>query len=85
MRSNPISNATKLATSMLAVAILGGGFAKPVLPAQVLSGSVTEQQVDKLTTDITWYTSLPAAQRSAHNQNKLIFWVHMLGNLDGKT
>jgi hypothetical protein len=85
MRSNAFFDATKLATSVLAIAILGGGFAEPVLPAPALSGSVTEQQVDKLTTEITWYTSLGAAQSAASKENKLILWVHMLGNLDGKT
>ena len=35
--------------------------------------------------DIDWETSLPAAQARAKQLNKPIFWVHMLGNVDGYT
>ena len=74
----------KLATCLLSALILlsGSGSAQS---APLLTGSVTEERVSKLTNEITWYTSLPAAEEAARSQNKLIFWVHMLGNLDGKT
>jgi hypothetical protein len=75
----------KLATSVLSALILIGGSLASVQSAPLLTGSVTEERVAKLTTDITWYTSLSAAEEAARSQNKLIFWVHMLGNLDGKT
>jgi hypothetical protein len=79
------SKSTKLTTSLFSTLVLLSVFFQPVNSAQVLTGSVTEERVQKLTTDMTWYTSLQAAEQSAHSQNKLIFWVHMLGNLDGKT
>ena len=75
----------KLATSVLAALVLLAGSLVSVQSAPLLTGSATEERVAKLTNDITWYTSLPAAEQAASSQNKLIFWVHMLGNLDGKT
>ncbi|MBX9696152.1 MAG: hypothetical protein K2Z81_27435 [Cyanobacteria bacterium] len=35
--------------------------------------------------DIVWETSLIAAKAQASKLNKPIFWVHMLGNVDGYT
>lgn len=34
---------------------------------------------------IQWQTSLAAAQEAARRNHKPIFWVHMLGNVDGFT
>jgi hypothetical protein len=79
------STTTNLVTTFLSALIVAGTLVKSVQSAPLLTGSVSEEQVRKLTSDITWYTSLPAAKDAARNQNKLIFWVHMLGNLDGKT
>lgn len=75
----------KLATSVLSALVLVGGLVGSVQSAPLLTGTVTEERVSKLTNDITWYTSLPAAEEAARSQNKLIFWVQMIGNLDGKT
>jgi len=55
-------------------------FAEPVL-----NGYVCSERVHKLTSDITWFKSLDQAEQAAHSQGKLIFWVHMLGKIDGAT
>ena len=34
---------------------------------------------------INWYTSLPDAEREAKKEGKLVFWLHMLGTIDGAT
>jgi hypothetical protein len=34
---------------------------------------------------IRWYTSLPEAEAAAKKQGKLVFWLHMLGTIDGAT
>lgn len=32
-----------------------------------------------------WHTSLEEAQAKAKQEGKLVFWVHMLGTMDGAT
>ncbi len=49
----------------------------------VLKASVCSVRINALTNDIKWYSSLENAKESAQGQNKLIFWVHMLGKIDG--
>lgn len=53
--------------------------------ANVLSGEVCQDKVHQLTSDITWYKSLSKAEEDAKRESKLIFWVHMLGKIDGAT
>lgn len=36
-------------------------------------------------TRLGWHTSLDAARQEAARAGKLVFWVHMLGTIDGKT
>jgi hypothetical protein len=35
--------------------------------------------------EIPWVTSLAAAQAEARRTGRLIFWMHMLGTIDGDT
>ena len=35
--------------------------------------------------DIRWYRSLEEAQAEARKEGKLVFWLHMLGTMDGAT
>lgn len=53
--------------------------------ARLLSGQIAANNVDKLTKSIHWYTSLSQAEAAAQRQNKMIVWVHMLGQLNGAT
>jgi len=50
-----------------------------------ISGEDARRQVHLLSHEINWYTSLAEAKKAARAQNRLIFWVHMLGHIDGKT
>ena len=52
---------------------------------RVLSGAESFQQVSKLTHEIAWYPSLNQALAAAKQQNKLVFYVHMLGSMSGAT
>lgn len=52
---------------------------------KVLQGEVCSANVHKLTSDIEWYKSLSKAEDAAREQGKLVFWVHMLGKIDGAT
>jgi hypothetical protein len=51
----------------------------------VLDGALTQQRVAGLTSEIQWQTSLGQAMVTARHENKMIFWVHMLGDMKGAT
>jgi hypothetical protein len=36
-------------------------------------------------TGVHWHTSLEDAQAEAKKSGKLVFWIHMLGTIDGAT
>ncbi len=57
----------------------------PVSAEAVLQGEVCSIRVHQLTTGIKWYSNLQEAQDAAREQNKLVFWMHMLGKIDGAT
>jgi hypothetical protein len=51
----------------------------------VLQGAVCSERVHELTSNINWYNDLAAAEAQARQDGKLIFWMHMLGKIDGAT
>lgn len=51
----------------------------------VLSGSAAQTQSKIVCSKIKWLTSLEQARETARRENKLIVWIHMLGNIDGFT
>ncbi len=58
------------------------------MPAQsetVYQGNVCSSRVSSLTGQIDWYTNLKEAQQKAREENKLVFWMHMLGKIYGAT
>jgi hypothetical protein len=74
--------------SFLAASLLLTSLSCASLPAhaeKVLEGAVCSMNVHKLTTNIDWYTDLKKAEKAAAEQNKLVFWMHMLGKIDGAT
>ena len=79
--------ASTLAALIAAFSLSGGLLSSLSVMAapQLLSGQLSEERVAQLTTQIPWYRSLPDAERSANQQGKLIFWVHMLGSISGGT
>ncbi len=52
---------------------------------RILTGQVSQERVYDLTSKIHWYSSLDQAESVARQQGKLVFWIHMLGSLDGAT
>src|SRR5262249_54409487 len=50
----------------------------------VVPSAVVEKRGEKLTDKIHWYTSLDQAKAAAKAQNKPIFWIHVLGEIDGE-
>ena len=60
------------------------GMARPRQQRMVM-GDEAAEKVSHLLTDLTWRTSLDDALKVAATQDKLVFWVHMLGRIDGPT
>jgi hypothetical protein len=52
---------------------------------QIMPGEEAMQHVNLLTSQITWYHSLAQAEQVARQQNKMIFWIQMLGDISGAT
>ena len=51
----------------------------------VINTQEAERESTRTARSIKWETSLDKAKESAQQYNKPIFWVHMLGNIDGYT
>ena len=56
-----------------------------VAAPNLLSGQIAEERVKDLTTQVQWYHNLGKAESAAKKEGKLIFWMHMLGDIDGCT
>jgi len=74
-----------LAASLVLSSFLVPGLAPGALAEKVYTGEVCTVAVHKLTSDINWQTKLPAAEAEAQNTGKLVFWVHMVGKIEGAT
>ncbi len=53
--------------------------------AELLPGEQNFHNVTELTSQIHWYTGLAQAEYQAQREGKLVFWLHMLGDLSGAT
>jgi len=49
------------------------------------NGQDVKKDVQLLTTAISWKTSLDDAKALARKDGKMVFWMHMLGDLNGAT
>jgi hypothetical protein len=74
-----------LLLSLSAVALLAAGGSKDKPPRGVVSRSAVGSAVERVTTRIAWRTSLEEALDQARREDKLVFWIQMLGRLDGVT
>ena len=45
--------------------------------------AIVEKQVTKLTDKVDWLSSLEEAKQLAKKDNRPIFWVHALGDING--
>jgi hypothetical protein len=74
----------RILSSLVAALALSLGLqalAKPML----LDGNVTTSRVQNLATQIPWNRSVNAAENEASKEGKMVFWVHMLGDMTGAT
>jgi hypothetical protein len=69
----------------LTLTIMSGVASLPVEAEPVLQGAVCSERVHELTSNIQWYKDLKEAETAAQQQGKLVFWMHMLGKIDGAT
>ena len=53
------------------------------LGSNLLAGGANEYRTRQLMAMIHWHRSLEAAKAEARKENKLIFWMHLLGSVDG--
>ena len=73
-----------LAASLGAVGTTSVNTASAAGP-RIVPGEQAHEQTHKLTSEIHWYTNVNSAEAEARRENKLVFWMHMLGTLDGTT
>ena len=68
------------------LSLLVAAAALPSLSAPVIiDGKVSQERVYDLTKEIHWNTSLNQALMEAKREGKMVFWVHMLGDMTGAT
>lgn len=74
-----------LLAAALALALSSGIASADPRPPRVLDGAVAEKQVATLARTVRWHESLDDALRDARARNRLVLWVHALGDLAGDT
>ena len=52
-------------------------------PTGVIPAPEAASQAKSIKYSINWINSLPEAQERARREHKPIFWLHILGNIDG--
>lgn len=71
----PRNRSLLLASCLLAMA--------PTLTALEVTGQQVAERVEKVMKSIAWEESLAAAQAKAQKEKKLVFWLQLVGELDG--
>lgn len=71
----------------MALLLLLGAPSRVVLagPMAVVPAEEAGKEAYVVNKGIKWYTSLEDAQAEARKEGKLVFWMHMLGTMDGAT
>lgn len=67
--------------------LVSAGLAGPTYADKltVISAPEATKEAFQVNKRISWQNDLEAAKKQAATDKKLIFWVHMLGSMDGKT
>jgi hypothetical protein len=71
-------------TLSLALILSASATVKPAC-AQMVRGTEARTNVDRLTSDVHWFSNLRDAEDSGRQKDKPILWMHMLGKIDGAT
>ena len=59
--------------------------AGPAWCQNVIPGDQAQRNTSRLVKQIHWTQSLAEAQTQARKEGKLVFWMHMLGSMEGST
>ena len=51
----------------------------------LLTGSIVMENELKTASEIPWTMSLCRAEEQARREGKMVFWIHMLGDIKGAT
>ncbi len=72
---------------LIASVIAGFAFGAPCLGDKlaVVPGSEARRENFQVSKRLGWLTDIEMARAEAAKTGKLVFWVHMLGSIDGKT
>ena len=84
MKTLHCTAALALALALTPLAEAGRGFRQFRQPRMVM-GDEAAKKVENLLGTLDWKTSLDDALKQAASEDKLVFWVHMLGRIDGST
>ncbi|HVY63125.1 MAG TPA: hypothetical protein VHF22_15815 [Planctomycetota bacterium] len=84
MRQSPKAVAIALALTFSSPA-LAAPKARAAAEQRVVDGAYSEKHVESLTKAIHWRRSLDEALAIAKREDKLVFWMHVKGDLDGAT
>jgi hypothetical protein len=71
--------------SMLAASMLLSAVPVSAENMSVLMSEDARRNAHVVNKGIKWHTSLEEAQAQAKKEGKMIFWMHMLGTIDGAT
>jgi hypothetical protein len=85
LRSLPVAAALLLLVLAPAAARDPERKARVTIKGVGADGEDTSRQTAELTKDIAWKATLDEAKAAAKKDGKLIFWLHILGDLDGTT
>lgn len=81
----------RIASGVLLLTASVASLAAAGKPQNIINGNVgptvpsvaVENNVQRLAQQLHWHTSLAEAKYLAQQENKPIFWIHVLGDLDG--
>ena len=71
-----------MSKKMALLAILAFAFVGTSVKAEV-AGTTVEKRVTKVMKTIRWQPDLKSAQEKAKKEKKLVFWMQIVGDLDG--
>jgi len=71
-----------IVSALASIALAAPCFGDKLTVVPATEASKESFQVNKR---LGWYTNLDEAKQEAGKSGRLVFWVHMLGSMDGKT
>ena len=51
----------------------------------LIPGNVAAQNINRVNANVRWHSNYNAALDEARRTNKMVFWVHLVGDMEGAT